>query len=205
MMWLVAGLSSLVFLLASDADTKWQALKLRLDSGDTSLDFTEARMAYAESSAYSSRDSKSSDAVKLMNDLYDMGEMAKACSIGRAALELAPLHPSLNGIMSVLYLKRSMTDSSEYYNWRFVGVLESINSSGPGTSADSAKVVIAVYEEYALLRYLRLNPNGQSLVRTKSGSSVDAMTCKDEGGSDVTMYFNVDISMRSLIPTPEKK
>lgn len=205
MMWLVAGLSSLVLFLSSDADTKWLALQARLESGDTTLDFTEARMAYAESSSYSSGDSRQSKAVKAINDLYASGQMVEACGIGRSALEENPLHPSLNGVMSVLYRKRDMKDSSEYFKWRFVGVLESINSSGSGTSPDSAKVVIAVYEEYALLRYLRLKPNGQSLIKTKSGASVDAMTCKDEGGSEVTMYFNVDISMRNMMRKLEEK
>lgn len=198
MMWLVAGLSSLVLFLSSDADTTWLQFKERLESGDTTLDFTAARMAYAESSSYSSFETTERKAISDMNERYAKGEFAEACAIGRTALWGSPLHPSINGVMSVLYRKRGMQDSANHYNWRFIGVLESINASGPGTSSDSAKVVIAVYEEYALLKYLRLSVISQSLVRTKSGSSVDAMQCKDAGGDTVNVYFNVDISMNAM-------
>lgn len=70
------------------------------------------------------------------------------------------------------------------------GLLEAVLATGDGESAESAYEVIAVFEEYAVLRMLSYEPKSQSLV----AAGVDAIVAERAGESD-TIFFDVSSSL----------
>ena len=86
------------------------------------------------------------------------------------------------------------------------GLIGSIRT-GDGRSPETAWSVIAVWEEYSIMRILGLQPSQQSLIQT-NGHSYDAMEVVDEKGKTFTLYFLIDrvlAAQAKLLGTPDKK
>jgi hypothetical protein len=75
-------------------------------------------------------------------------------------------------------------EAAAHASW-FRGLVDSVLASGSGNSTDSPYVVISVDEEYAVLRALRLQPEGQTLLN----GSIDAISTTDASGNESTVYF----------------
>lgn len=73
------------------------------------------------------------------------------------------------------------------------GLMNSVTASGDGLTPATAYKVIAVSEEYALLRDMGAQVTGQSLVE----GPCDKMICTMPDGKSATLYFNVAISMEA--------
>jgi hypothetical protein len=72
------------------------------------------------------------------------------------------------------------------------GVIDSILSTGDGDSAATAWQVINQNEEYSLLEYLHLQPQGQALIFHERGP-VDAFTVKASDGTQRKVFFDVSL------------
>jgi hypothetical protein len=75
----------------------------------------------------------------------------------------------------------------------YYGLLRSITAQGDGRSPETAWKVIAVAEEYAVLRHLDAKVKEQSLLV----GMIDQMEC-DLDGQSVTFYFDVKIPMAKV-------
>ena len=72
------------------------------------------------------------------------------------------------------------------------GLFRSIVASGDGMTPETPFVVIAIAEEYMVLRERGLRPAGQALLQTANGP-VDALTGVDPAnGMRQTLYFDVN-------------
>ncbi len=72
------------------------------------------------------------------------------------------------------------------------GLLASILKSGDGKTAATAWKVIAVEEEYEILRAGRLRPSSQAETPA-NGHWYDKLTALDAKDAKVTLYFNIDL------------
>jgi len=78
------------------------------------------------------------------------------------------------------------------------GLLDSITHSGDGRSFENAYEVIAVHEEYVILRFMGLMPSKQS-ESEKNGHSYDILEAVNPKTNEkITLYFNIDIEERHL-------
>jgi len=75
-------------------------------------------------------------------------------------------------------------DAQHHMRW-CRGLVQSVLDSGDGRSADTAFVVVSVFEEYAVLRVLGLRFKRQALMK----GDIDAITVEKEGSTSI-VYFN---------------
>jgi len=90
------------------------------------------------------------------------------------------------------------SDRAEFHKFVVQGLLDSITHSGDGKTFETACQVIAVHEEYVLLRLMGLMPSQRSM-STKNGHSHDVMEAVNPKSNEkVTLYLNIDIEEKHL-------
>jgi len=181
------------FAPAANGDSVWSEIRSRLIAGDTTVNFTEARLAYVASSSYSPYFSGTEER-KQMNEAYKAANLPQFVTVCRSVLDKHPLHPEYLSAIAWAYRELEIKDSADHFTWRYYGVMESIENSGDGATVATAKVVIAVYEEYAWINEKGLKSIGQSLV-TADGHACDKMKVVDASDTTHEVFFNVDLSM----------
>jgi hypothetical protein len=77
------------------------------------------------------------------------------------------------------------------------GMLHAITDGRDGRSAKSAFHVYQVANEYAVLDYLGLSPQKQSLL-DQAGRSYDRVACTDQSGKKVDVYFDITEHVQKL-------
>ena len=90
-------------------------------------------------------------------------------------------------------------ESDLHLAW-YKGLAESVLSSGDGRTPQSAWVVISVYEEYAVLRGLRVKPVSQQLL----DGNIDAVEVERRDGQRLTLYFDPKAHFRRLARQQQK-
>ena len=94
---------------------------------------------------------------------------------------------------SLAYKGLGDTAKSDFHKTVYLGLVNSIISSGDGKTPETAYVVISTHEEYITLRALGLSPRGQSLNHI-NGHAFDIQTITDpQTKADTKVYFNIDI------------
>lgn len=88
-----------------------------------------------------------------------------------------------------------------YHSYFSSGLMQSVMASGDGKTPQTAFKVIAVAEEYAILRDFGAELSSQSLV----DGPCDKMECKLPGGKEATIYFNVTLAMEAETRGLKKK
>jgi hypothetical protein len=183
---------------------RYDALVQRLRSGDQSVDFNELRMAAGEAGIESDHDARTRlfDAA----EHEDYGKMADA-----AEAVLKSNYTDLDGHFFAKQAARAQNkpEQVEFHDFVLRGLLSSLRESGDGQSPETAVKVIAVDEEYFILRMLNQDFKSQAL-GTCAGKPCDIMTTTDgETKTEKTWYFDVSIPMgrlsKSLGQTNEKK
>jgi hypothetical protein len=182
---------------------KWRAVMqyetlLGAAKGDPgSVDFTVLRLAYVNSSAYDpyNRDRKTVDA--LIESLAGDAK-GQAIPLIHCLLDQHYLDTEAHALAASLY--RDMGDKTKAaYHLQFAGaILNSIFSSGNGQSCQSAFVVVDIEEEYAVLKYLGLQPERQSL-KEDDGHFYDVFEFHPSKIDQfIEVYFNIDFPKRWL-------
>jgi hypothetical protein len=167
------------------------AMIAKLKGGNTKIDFKALRM--------SSVDSKSDDAgqpdreeYKKAVDAYNAKKFKAAIAAGEKALEQGYLGIDTHMLLAVSYRESGDTAKFDFHKAVYLGLVNSILSSGDGKSAKTAYVVIDVAEEYAILRALELNRGDQAL-RNEDGHKYDLLTVTDpKNGEKRSVWFNID-------------
>jgi hypothetical protein len=175
----------------SPAKNSYEALLERVKKSDTSVDFKELRLAYAETSTYSPYGGDA-ESRRMMFDALKAREYDKA--LQNAETVLAKNYLDIMGHFGCFVSHRELAhaDKATYHKFVFEGLLNSIKNSGDGKSEETAFVVISVDEEYALLNWLGLRPTGQALIK-KDLHNYDKMTMTDPKTNDtITYFFNID-------------
>jgi hypothetical protein len=165
----------------------------RLKTGDTSIDFTRLRLAFAKTKDFSPYS---------MDERELRGKAAKALNAKdfKGALELAEkilainyLYPDAHMIAMIAESKLGHDERAAFHRKVLSGLFNSICEPDQGTTQSKPCKVIAVDEEYFVLQALGLQFKEQALI-TCAGNPCDRMTATDaESGKEVQMYFDVSI------------
>ena len=185
-------------LCAADADSTYHALLSRLKAGDTAINFTDLRMAYADSRSYSPYGTESTTARSEASGLIRDGKFEKARAVASGILDSNYLDIDAQWMVAFCYQKLGDAERSRYHVAIARGLVRSILRSGNGTTAATAFEVISVDEEYALLGGLGYQLERQSLI-AENGHTYDKMEVVEKQTKEKrTFYFNIDRPMKSL-------
>jgi hypothetical protein len=159
---------------------------------DLAAHYTEQRMSLSQKPNYDPAWDHAEER-QAMFDAFKAGDTAKTAALGKAWLEKFPVDAEAH-LLIALAAKRA-GDFKGYCEHMvpFYGLLESITSTGDGKTPETAFKVIAVAEEYFLLREIGATVKAQSLV-----GSCDKMEVEFRGGEARTIYFDVSISLKAM-------
>jgi hypothetical protein len=156
-------------------------------------DFTKLRLAYAESRNFDPSWNTHDDRDKI-KDLWDNDKVDEGMKLAKEWLEKHPVDAEMHRWYA--YFLKGKGDIQGYFRHLHCcyGLLASITSSGTGFSPDSPMKVIAVVEEYTVIKLLGAKFRSQALMANKAGVACDKMKC-DMKGKEITLYFDVTIPM----------
>lgn len=135
-----------------------------------------------------------------IKEYYNNEDYKALAQLSNEVLETIPLN--LNDLLKVAsgcYMNRNLLQFRKLYTLYF-GLIEGILASGDGKSFTSAFPVVSTSDEYALLYYLGLQSNQQSL-DYDHGHSYDILSATDETGNEYHFYFNIDLPFTQLSAT----
>lgn len=170
----------------------------RATAQDTTLDFQALRIGYTTTTAYEPYGTRDSDREKSLVTAIEQDSFALALSWADSLLRDNPVTP--NGHAAAAYAANALNDSNraEHHRWMAIGLMESIRRSGEGTEA-SPMIVIAVYEEYALARYMGLQRLDTQGLGECGGHPCDAVGFRNPRTErDTTLHFDVSIPVAHL-------
>jgi hypothetical protein len=170
----------------------FKTLVAKVKAGDTSVDFKALRMASAESDAEEAGAEADTEEYKKAAAAFSGGKFKDAVSAGERSLKSGYLDIRTHLLLALAYEKLKNTEKFEFHKAVYLGLVNSILKSGDGKSADTAYVVIAVAEEYAILDALQLGRGSQSLQST-NGHQFDVLSVTDSSGKAKQVWFNIDI------------
>jgi len=152
--------------------------------------FTKLRFDYAAQKDFSPG-WEIEGARQAVIDAFKKGDNDKTKELGEAWLAKVPVDAEI--YLVVALSRKNQGDLAGYCMdmANFYGLLRSITSSGDGLSAKTAFKVIAVAEEYYLLRDVGAKLKQQSLV-----DGCDVMVV-DQRGKEMTYYFDVHIALQA--------
>lgn len=188
--------ATLLGMTASDDDT-WKAFHARMKNFDTTLDYTQVRMAYAASSAYQPYGSSASELLSRVPAALKEEDFARARVLIDSIFIEQPLNNEAYAAKAWILEKMGEPDSARLYRRIMDSLMESLISSGNGRSAATAMVVINTSEEYAFMEAFELTSVHQSLQQV-NGRRYDLVTCRTTDGDTVRLWFNVDLPMEHL-------
>jgi hypothetical protein len=182
---------------------KYEALLERVKAGDTTVSFKDLRMAYTESHGYApygGDDTHKSMLAALRDKDYD-----KALGYAGTILKEKYVDIFAHLVSSLAYGELKNAERASYHRGIVDGLIQSILKTGDGKSTETAYVVIATDEEYALFNLLGLKAVSQSLVHDDKGHSYDKMDAVDrKTNQPTTYYFNIDIPFNWLSKSLKK-
>ena len=164
--------------------------------------FTQLRMAYAERPDFNPTwaVNKERDAIK---DACKNGDDDAVVALSARWLQKHPIDADVH--MFRAFALRAKNDLPGYLHHKYMhaGLVASIAASGDGRSQETAMKVICVKEEYLLLNAIEARMRKQGLM-SAGGRFYDVMECT-MGDKEITLYFDVTISMKALARTLKPK
>lgn len=173
----------------------YQALLNRLKNGDTSINFAELRLLFAQLPDYNPYRTMDElqDKEDQMWEAYKSGNYEEALQIGNSILETNYLRIMTHYIFSEIYGKLGDTEKQQFHEDVFFGLVDSIIKSGDGKSPETAMTVIEIKEEYDVLSVLGFEEDSQTLIE-QDGKRFDVIAAQNpETGETRDFYFNIDL------------
>jgi hypothetical protein len=184
-----------LWVAAKDRPSEYSTLLAALKAGNTKIDYGRLRLSYMDSPEYKQAPD-TANAQRTMLVALSAKNYPKALENAETVLAGEYININAHFVAFVANQELGAADKAAFHKAVFRGLLNSIRSTGDGTSTEKAWVVISVHEEHELLKALGYAPGSQSLVR-KDGHSFDVLKVKNrEDGTEKTFYFNVDIPMK---------
>lgn len=193
----------------AEAAARFDSLMARIDGGDTTVNFTDLRMAYAGRKGYNAYAHVGyadlfQEALKHARaEHYD-----SAVHYTQMIFAINPLDIETHILSDTFFKQLGDKKRAAYHRRMATGLLRSILNSGDGKTPSTAFVVIGVQEEYALLYVMGLRSTSQALDHS-DGHILDKLSVVDvESSEKSTLYFNVDIpfaSMNELLKDEKEK
>ena len=164
-----------------------------LESGNTDVDFTSLRFAFAESEGFSPLAMKERELRKKTVAAVNDGDCDTALSLVAQILDINYLYPDAHLGAMICHESQGNAEAAAFDNAVLKGLFRSICGPKEGNESSSPCKVIATYEEYFVLEALGLQFTEQSLIRC-NGQPCDEMKAVDpESGEEISMFFDVSI------------
>lgn len=171
----------------------YQHLVQRLRGGDTLVDYTALRMAYAKTPQYEPYPVRW-EANQAMFAALERRKFAEVRSIADSILSTNYVDPDAHlGAMAAAY---SLGDSARgaFHAAVYRGLIASIGKRS-GRTPDSAIIVLSIPEEYALLRALGLERTTVAGVQCGRSFCDQIEVTSRETGKRSVLYFDVSIPL----------
>ena len=171
--------------------TTYETLLEKVKQQDQKVDFSELRMTYTETAAYSPYGGDA-ESRKAMFAALKAQEYEKV--LASAEQVLAKNYLDINGHFGCFAAHRRLghEDKAAYHRYVFEGLLNSIKNSGDGLTMEKAFVVISTDEEYAYFNWIGLRVSQQALIK-EGEHDYDKMTATNpDTNQSVDYYFNID-------------
>ena len=171
------------------AKGKYESLLERVKKGDRTVDFTELRFAFFESSNYNPYAPMLT--YRPLWGAVAQKNYAEAIKIAQSVFEKNFIEVNANMVAHIAYRETGDTERAAFHRFMADGLLASIKSTKDGKTPETAFEVISVSEEYGFMRSMALRPIRQSLIQDK-GHFFDALVVLDNANQESTVYFNID-------------
>ena len=186
------------------AADRYRDLVQRLKSGDKTVDFTEFRMAFDDSSEFRAPDSKLANRVKAA---LMAGQYQEALSGARKLLDEDYADAQTHIYAYHAHKELGHKDEAAFHQFIGEGLLTSVEKSGDGKSKATAYVVISMTEVLLPLLREQVKEGGFAVEYLDEGTrhwckfgGVDAHT-----NQRIVLYFNVDIPVSRIKDQLTKK
>src|SRR5258708_9602073 len=157
--------------------SEYGVLLAKVKGGDLSIDFQKLRFSYMDSDERKqAKDTFEQD--RQMWKSFNAEDYADASKNADAVLEEKFVDLNAHYVEFRAYTGLHDTDKAEFHRSVVKGLLDSILYSGDAKSAKTAYVVIAIDEEYVVLKVMGLKSGMQALVK-ESGHSYDRLDATD--------------------------
>jgi hypothetical protein len=155
-------------------------------------DFHTLRMASARSDGYAPY-SHDVEAVEALGRALPVADFDAALEAIARLLDASYLDIEAHIAADYVYTRLSQPDRSAYHRGFAQGLLKAIVDTGDGRDFSTAFIVLAIPEEYTVLRMLGLRPRGQALVEHE-GHWFDVIdAAHGQTGAPAKVHFNIDI------------
>ncbi len=181
----------------------YDELLVRAKRGDRDLDYQMLRYAYAASPGYDPYGGSLPALKAAMGKAYREKDCARVTGEAAKILEIDYVDIDAHMLADLCFRQLGDTKRAEFHRAMARGLTRSIVQSGDGKSPESAFVVIAIDEEYSLIRLMGLKVQKQSLVN-RDGHAYDRMDVTDADKADV-LFFNVDRPLSWMTEQLKKK
>lgn len=168
---------------------KYESLLEKVKKGDRTVDFTELRLAFYESSNYNPYSPMLT--YRPLWGALAQNNYAEAIKIAQSVFEKNFIEVNANMVAHIAYRETGDTERAAFHRFMADGLLASIKSTKDGKTPETAFEVISVSEEYGLMRSMELRPIKQALINNK-GHFLDALEVLDKTNQQSTVYFNID-------------
>lgn len=170
--------------------SKYDVLLEKVKQKDSSVNFTELRHAFYESSNYNPYAPMMT--YRPLNAALAQKNYEEVLKIADSVFAKNFVEVNSHMAAHVAYRETGNAERAEFHKFMADGLLNSIKSTVDGKSTEKAFEVISINEEYGLIRSLGLRPIRQALVQDK-GHFYDAITVVDpQTNQESTIYFNID-------------
>jgi hypothetical protein len=185
----VGGLSA-----AAAADSpRYEDLVARAERGDTALDYTALRNAYAMSEGYDPYGMRSKALFSAAWKAFESGDCTTALSSARAMFAINYITIPMHFVVGDCLRRAGDAAGADREVAIGRGLADSLRDSGDGKSMKTAYKVVTLSEEGFVLTMLGFKEEQQSLLRDKDGHQYDLIEGKDEKTGEMRhAYFNVD-------------
>jgi len=156
------------------------------------VSFTKLRLDYAKRPDFTadwSTDAKRDEVF----DAFKEKDYQKAFDLSGKWLEGCPVDAEMHQLRAAAARRLGDLKSYMHHSYFSAGLMQSVMASGDGKTSKTGFKVIAVAEEYAILRDFGAELSSQSLV----DGPCDKMVCKLPNGKEGTIYFDIKLALEA--------
>ena len=181
---------------AATPQQEYKTLLERVKKSDASVDFARLRKLQTQVDSYEPYGADVEDhPLALVAD----GNLEGARLLAKQILAVSYLDMEAHTAAARVAEKQGDKAAAAHHRYVMDGILNSILKSGDGKTPETAYVVIAISEEYALMAHLGFQVAGQSLLNDDAGHSYDLLRgVNPETKATRELYFNIDAMMGAL-------
>jgi hypothetical protein len=172
---------------------RYEDLVARAERGDTALDYTALRNAYAVSAGYDPYGMKSKPLFSAAWKAFEAGDCTTALASARAMFAINYVTIPIHFVVGDCLRRAGDVAGADREEAIGRGLADSLRNSGDGKSTETAYKVVTLSEEGFVLTMLGFKEEQQSLLRDKDGHQYDLVEGRDEKTGEMRRaYFNVD-------------